>query len=150
MVALVEEYRLRGGKAPIRAIVLGCTHYPFVVDEFRAALDAMRKNPELSGLIAEDVAFVDPAVDTAMECWRSLRRRGLLAPKGGAARGRRVEAFISVGARGPLSDAVKYGRDTGSADIGTRIVPMSSANLPKDGAELLRSMMPESWKSIGI
>ena len=150
MVALVEEYRSRGGKAPLRAIVLGCTHYPFVVDEFRAALDAMRKNPELSGLIAEDVAFVDPAVDTAMECWRSLRRRGLLAPKGGAARGRRVEAFISVGVRGPLSDAVKYGRDTGSADIGTRIVPMSSANLPKDGAELLRSMMPESWKSIGI
>ena len=150
MVALVEEYRSRGGKAPIRAIVLGCTHYPFVVDEFRAALDAMRKNPELAALVAEDVVFVDPAVDTAMECWRSLRRRGLLAPKGGAARGRRVEAFISVGAAGPLSDAVKYGRGTGSADIGTRIVPMSSANMPKGGAELLRSMMPESWKSIGI
>ena len=148
IVALVEEHRARGGKAPIRAIVLGCTHYPFVLDVFRDALAEMRKRPEYAALIAEDVVFVDPAVNTAMECWRSLRRRGLLAAKGAAARGRRVEAFISVGANGPLPDAVKYGRDTGSADIGTHIEPMTAANMPKGGAELLRAMMPVSAAAV--
>ena len=29
--AMVESYRSRGGKAPIRAVILGCTHYPFVL-----------------------------------------------------------------------------------------------------------------------
>ena len=148
IVALVEEYRGRGGKAPIRAIVLGCTHYPFVVDVFRDALVEMRKRPECAAIIAEDVVFVDPAVNTAMECWRSLRRRGLLAEKGWAKRGRRVEAFISVGVGGPLPDAVKYGRDTGCADIGTRIEPMTAANIPKGGVELLRAMMPASAAAV--
>ena len=148
IVALVEEYRGRGSKAPIRAIVLGCTHYPFVVDVFRDALVEMRKRPECAAIIAEDVVFVDPAVNTAMECWRSLRRRGLLAEKGWAKRGRRVEAFISVGVGGPLPDAVKYGRDTGCADIGTRIEPMTAANIPKGGVELLRAMMPASVAAV--
>ena len=148
IVALVEEYGARGGKAPIRVIVLGCTHYPFVVDVFRDALSEMRKRPEFAALIAQDVVFVDPAVNTAMECWRSLRRRGLLAAKGGASRGRHVEAFISVGANGPLSDAVKYGRETGCADIGTRIEPMTAYNMPKGGAELLRAMMPASAAAV--
>ena len=147
IVALVEEYRDRGGKAPIRAIVLGCTHYPFVVDVFRDALVETRRRPECAALIAEDVVFVDPAVNTAMECWRSLRRRGLLAARG-ARRGRRVEAFISVGANGPLSDAVKYGRDTGCADIGTRIEPMTASNMPRGGVELLRAMMPASAAAV--
>ena len=148
IVALVEEYRMRGGKSPIKAVILGCTHYPFVVDVFGAAMAEMRKHPEYAALIDADVVFVDPAEYTAMECWRSLRRRGLLAEKGEAQRGRRVEAFISVGADGPLSDAVKYGRDTGSADIGTRIEPMSAANMPKGGADILRAMMPVSAAAV--
>ena len=148
IVALVEDYRARGGKAPIRAVVLGCTHSPFVLGEFRAALAELRKRPECASLLAEDVVFVDPAVNTAIACYRSLRKRGLLATRGAADGRCRVEAFISVGKAGPLSDAVKYGRETGSCDIGTRIVPMTSDNMPPGSSALIKAMMPASAAAI--
>ncbi|MBQ6329735.1 MAG: aspartate/glutamate racemase family protein, partial [Kiritimatiellae bacterium] len=148
IVALVEDYRARGGKAPIRAVVLGCTHYPFVLGEFRAALAELRKRPECASLLAEDVVFVDPAVNTAIACYRSLRKRGLLATRGAADGRCRVEAFISVGKAGPLSDAVKYGRETGSCDIGTRIVPMTADNMPPGSSALIKAMMPASAAAI--
>jgi GMP synthase (glutamine-hydrolysing) A subunit len=147
-VALVEDYRARGGKAPIRAIILGCTHYPFVLDEFRAALADLRKRPECAALIADDVVFVDPAVNTAVACYKSLRERGLLATRRAADGRRRVEAFISVGKSGPLPDSVKYGREVGSHDIGTKIVPMTADNMPSGAPEMIRAMMPASAAAV--
>ena len=147
-VALVEDYRARGGKAPIKAIILGCTHYPFVLDEFRVALADLRKRPECAALIADDVVFVDPAVNTAVACYKSLRERGLLATRSATDGRRRVEAFISVGKSGPLPDAVKYGREVGSHDIGTKIVPMVAGNMPPGAPEMIRAMMPASAAAV--
>ena len=150
IVALVEDYRARGGKHPIKAIILGCTHYPFVVGEFRAALADLRKCPERAALVAENVVFVDPAENTAVMCYRALRERGLLASRAAADGKRRVEAFISVGKSGPLTDAVKYGRDVGSRDIGTRIVPMTAGDMPSGSSAMIKAMMPTSAAAIGL
>ena len=145
-VALVEGYRARGGKAPMRAVILGCTHYPFVLSVFQETLAALRADPKYSGLLAPDLVFVDPAVYTAIQCFRALKADKLLNRKGAATP--RVKAFMSVGRNGPLSHAIKYGRSVGQLDIGTKIVPMTDQTMSADAVKCLRALLPESAKEI--
>lgn len=58
-------------RAGVDTVVLGCTHYPFLLPALeRAAQGAVR--------------FVDPAEQTAIELEQSLRKRGLLAASPGS------------------------------------------------------------------
>lgn len=152
VVALVEAYRARGGKAPIRVFILGCTHYPFVLDVIKSTVDELRRRPDCAGLLApaDRLEFIDPAVNLAAACYRSLRDDGLLRAPGSRRAAKQVEAFLSVGKSGPLADAVKYGRDLGPRDLGTKIEPMRLDNMPKGSPELIRAMMPESAKALGF
>ena len=145
-VAMVESYRLRGGKSPLRAVVLGCTHYPFVLSVFKAALEDLRRDSKYSALLAEDLIFVDPAVYTAVQCYRSLRADGILNVKGPVSP--RVKSFMSVGREGPLSMEVKYGRKTGLKDIGTVIVPMDAKTMSPDAVRRLVDLLPASSREI--
>ena len=152
VVALVEEYRARGGKAPIKALVLGCTHYPYVLDVFRQTLAELKRRPEYASLIADDLKFIDPAVNTAVQCYRSLRAAGLLKPA--AAKrppsAKRVNVFVSVGKNGPLTDAVKYGRDCGCRDLGTKVVPLAEANLGKGVLASIVRIFPACGRELGL
>ena len=152
LVALVEEYRARGGTAPLRAIILGCTHYPYVVDVFKRTLDELRTRPEYAALIAADLRFVDPAVYTAVQCYRSLRKDGLLQPTDvkRPAGAPRVRVFVSVGKDGELSDAVKYGRACGSPDLGTKIVPLAEAGVSKDVLKSVSRTFPAVGAELGV
>ena len=145
-VALVESYRARGGKVPMRAVILGCTHYPFVHSVFKETLQTLRADPKYRSLIADDLVFVDPAVYTAIQCFRALKADKLLNRKGIGTP--RVKAFMSVGRYGPLSHAVKYGRSVGQQDIGTVIVPMTDKTMSPDAVKRLRALLPESAKEI--
>ena len=145
-VALVESYRARGGKVPMRAVILGCTHYPFVLSVFKETLQTLRADPKYRSLIADDLVFVDPAVYTAIQCFRALKADKLLNRKGIGTP--RVKAFMSVGRYGPLSHAVKYGRSVGQQDIGTVIVPMTDKTMSPDAVKRLRALLPESAKEI--
>ena len=146
VVALVEEYRARGGKAPIRAFILGCTHYPFVLDAIRSALDDLRRDPSCAAILPKDIVFVDPAVYTAAACYKALREDGLLKAKGGS----RVRAFISGGRNGPLPDAVKYGRNVSDADYGTEIAPLGRGSLTAATAESVKASFPRSAAALGL
>lgn len=144
--AMVESYRVRGGKAPMRAVIMGCTHYPFVLRAFREELSRLRADPLYAGILAEDLKFVDPAAYTAVQCYRSMRRDGLLNA-GGCARPR-VKPYLSVGRNGPLSPEVKYGRATGLADIGTVIVPMSRDSMSAESVGRLAELLPACAREI--
>ena len=150
LVALVEDYRVRGGHAPIRALILGCTHYPFVLDVFKATLDALRLDPRYAPLLPENLVFIDPAVYTAIACHRQLSQDRLLKPADAPRAARRVAAFISVGKDGPLADAVKYGRDRGLSDIGTKIVPFADANVGKGVREAINRIFPACGRELGL
>ena len=145
-VAMVEAYRARGGKVPIRAVILGCTHYPFVLSVFKNALSELRGDPKYCALLADDLVFVDPAVYTAIQCYRALKTDGILNTEGASAP--RVKAFISVGRNGPLSHAEKYGRPTGLKDIGTVIVPMTRQTMSADAVKRLGELLPISAKEL--
>lgn len=145
-VAMVESYRQHGGKAPIRAVILGCTHYPFVLHVFKAALTELRKDSRYRALLADDLVFVDPAVYTAVQCYRSLKEDGILSAKGPGKP--RVKAFMSVGRNGPLSVEVKYGRPTGLKDIGTDIVPMTRKTMSEQAVKRLFELLPVSGREV--
>jgi glutamate racemase len=144
--ALVESYRARGGKAPIRAVILGCTHYPFVLSTFKAALADLRADDRYRSLLADDLLFVDPAVYTAVQCFRALKADGLL--NRGQVANPRVKPFISVGRNGPLSHAEKYGRSVGQADIGTVIVPMTRKTMSEEAIKRLNALLPVSAREL--
>ena len=151
LVAMVEAYRVRGGKAPIRAMILGCTHYPYVLDTFDRTFRILRRDPKYAPLIAEDLKFIDPAVYTAIACYRALRRQGLLSQDGPTREGeRRVNAFVSVGRDGPLPDAVKYGRTYGKDDLGTKIVPLAKDVISADVAEGIGKTCPACHRELGL
>ena len=145
-VAMVESYRSRGGKAPIRAVILGCTHYPFVLPVFKKTLAELRNDVRYSALLADDLVFVDPAVYTAVQCYRSLRKDCILNRKGTGSP--RVSSFMSVGRDGPLSMDVKYGRSLGLKDIGTEIVPMTRKTMSADSVKRLFELLPVSSREI--
>jgi glutamate racemase len=145
-VALVESYRARGCKAPMRAFILGCTHYPFVLPALKSTLESLRSDSRYREIIAPDAVFVDPAVYTAIQCYRALKRDGMLNE--GRDEDRRVSAFLSVGRNGPLSHAEKYGRNTGMEDIGTDIVPMTRETMSAESAKRLSALVPNSFRQI--
>ena len=145
-VAMVESYRARGGKAPIRAVILGCTHYPFVLSTFKAALADLRADDRYRSLLVDDLLFVDPAVYTAVQCFRALKADGLL--NRGKVANPRVKPFISVGRNGPLSHAEKYGRSVGQADIGTVIVPMTRKTMSEEAIKRLNALLPVSAREL--
>ena len=152
LVALVEEYRARGGKTPLKAIILGCTHYPYVLDAFRQTIVELKGRPEYAPLIADDLRFIDPAANTAVQCYRSLRTSGLLKPAAAEhpPRAKSVRVFVSVGESGDLPDSVKYGRDCGSRDLGTKIVPLAEAGVEKDVLEAIKRIFPACGRELGL
>ena len=151
LVAMVEDYRARGGKAPIRAMILGCTHYPYVLDTFDRTFRLLKADPKYASLIANDLRFIDPAHYTAIACYRALRRNQLLSRDGPTRKGeRRVNAFISVGKDGPLTDAEKYGRTYGKGDPGTRIVPLTRDEISSGVAAGIGKTCPACHRELGL
>ena len=151
LVAMVEDYRARGGKAPIRAMILGCTHYPYVLDTFDRTFRLLKANPKYASLIANDLRFIDPAHYTAIACYRALRRNQLLSRDGPTRKGeRRVNAFISVGKDGPLTDAEKYGRTYGKGDPGTKIVPLTRDAISSGVAAGIGKTCPACHRELGL
>jgi hypothetical protein len=117
-----------------------------VLSVFRETLDGLRRDPEYAALLADDLVFVDPAVYTAVQCYRSLRADGLLNAKGLDIP--RVKSFMSVGRDGPLPMDVKYGRNVGQKDIGTKIVPMDEKTMSADAVKRLVELLPVSSREI--
>ena len=73
LVALVERHRASAPAVPMKAIILGCTHFPFV----QAALNRTVAELRARGAPLSDAfRFVDPAFYTAAECHRLLRETG--------------------------------------------------------------------------
>ena len=146
---LVEAHRASGSKAPLRALILGCTHFPFVQRHLDAELSALRKDPKYAPLLAADFKFIDPAVDTAIECRRLLAADGLLAKRTCESY---VAAYVSipsaslppqnVQANGLLADGYKYGRDPGRDVVDTKYVPIEKGTVDRESLYRLVDMLP--------
>jgi len=140
LLDLVSKYRRSGVKAPLRAVILGCTHYPFLMP----TLEKTR------GELGMDFIFIDPAIDTAEECYQALNASMMLAENPSGAT--RVEAYVSVpsaslpkgcaSADGTLSKAYKYGREPGRDEVTTKFVPLKNGTVDRESLARLVKLLP--------
>lgn len=160
LVSLVEKHRSSGTKVPLESIILGCTHYPFLLDTLQAVIKELRAykvngKPVYGDIIAEDFTFLDPAVYTAVECYKTLRQDNELALRTDDGK---LDAYISVPAfglepgctdeNGNLTYDFKYGRQCGTEDVTTVFVPFSRRYLQQDNLDRIESLLPASYNQI--
>ncbi|MBR3450697.1 MAG: aspartate/glutamate racemase family protein [Bacteroidales bacterium] len=160
MVSLLERHRQSGKGTPLRAIILGCTHYPFYLETLNETLAELRDYREdgrypYRDLIADEITFIDPAVYVAIECYNTLRQDGNLAYR---ITPTKVDAYISVPSNlledtcltqeGMLTHDFKYGRKPGTEDQSTKQVPFSLKNLDKNNLQRIEERLPYSYELI--
>jgi glutamate racemase len=111
-LSLVEQVRRTEGARPLGTVILGCTHYPFVADEFRKQFARLYEYQKGGAYLyrpylAKEVRLVDPAVITATQLYEFLSTNRLLAggPAGAS------EFYISV-PNGPTPPSRPTGRGT--------------------------------------
>ncbi len=160
LVTLLEKHRKSGNTAPMKNIILGCTHYPFLLDTLVKAVEELRAYQAdgryiYNDLLAEDLQFIDPALFTAIECYQALRQEKNLALR--TVDGK-VDAYISVPAyglapgctdeAGNLTYGFKYGREHGTEDVTTVFVPISRRYVSKENLSRLEALVPYSYGAI--
>ena len=134
---LVAKHSAIADAGEIKVIILGCTHYPFVLSGLKTAA-------------GDSVIFVDPALATAEECYLHLRDSGRLRRRGAMS----LSAYISVPAKsldkscldekGNLSRACKYGRELDDNTQWTEIKSYSAIDAKDNG--FIRASLPAVWR----
>lgn len=158
---LLEKARKDEIQVPLRCIILGCTHYPFQLGVLQSHLDYLRAYTAADGsqpyasLIAEDCKFIDPAENTAVECYKALLENKLLVKK---VKKGHLDAFISVPSShlpdscltedGGLTYAYKYGREVNDGTVSTVVVPMTPAVVNPDNMERIERLLPLCWEKL--
>ncbi len=160
LVSLVEKHRRSGSKIPLSSIILGSTHYPYVLDTLRRVIDELydfkRDGVYLyRNSISPDLRFIDPSVYTAKECYSILRKSGLLALRTTKSE---LVSFISIPTYGLSPDLLnedgsfkyefKYGRNAGSEEITTKIVPFSPRYIDELSISRMEALVPLSYSLI--
>ena len=160
LVSLVERHRASGNNVPLKAVILGCTHYPFLIETLEQVIAELRAYTKdgvkpYAHLIADDFTFIDPAVYTAAECYKTLHADGNLAYNIGQMQ---VNGYISVPSGsldadkltedGNLTYDFKYGRTPGTDDITTKQVPFAKSNIDETNLQRIEKLLPYSYSLI--
>lgn len=134
--SLTARHARIAGAGPLKVVILGCTHYPFV-------LPSLVKE-------APSTVFVDPALATAESCYLDLLEKKKLAREGEM----ELSAFISVPApgldkrfldeSGNLSRACKYGRDECDKTVWTVVKPYGADQAGENA--FIRQSLGAVWK----
>lgn len=160
LVSMMEKVRNTPSAEPLKALVLGCTHYPYLTSEIRQVLKELY-NYQLDGeyvyrpFLAEEVDIIDPSENVAVELYTYLAENNLMNPAGQMDQS---EFYISVpNLQNPdvqLDDAgrftydYKYGRQAGDIQEYVRVVPFSADNIPVEVADRLESSIPATFDLI--
>jgi len=163
VISLLEKIRKSGTTNKLKSIILGCTHYPFFINNFNEVLYYAYHYKEngrylYRNFMEKDILLVDPAINTAKELYAYLSSHHLLN-NGSMANSR---FFISVpnldNQNIKLADSLnfthtyKYGRKAGQIQQYVKRVPFSKRNLSADLLRRLKTKIPltyhlieESW-----
>jgi glutamate racemase len=161
LVSMLENMRQVPNARPMKAMILGCTHYPYMKETIHQVLTELRNYKEgeqyrYKHLLAEEVLLIDPAYNTAAELYDYLYGQKLFSVNGSMLN---TEFYISVpnrAASGVQTEAdgtrftydYKYGRNPGETAQYVLNTPFSRQNIPSDVADRLAKQIPEVWKLI--
>jgi putative transport protein len=155
LVSLLEQHRQTGTSTPLQRIILGCTHYPFLLDTLKKVITEVRNSFDspYKALLADDLEFIDPALFTAKECYETLFDARQLSSSNEIAD---VKAYFStpssslpsncLNADGSLTYEFKYGRTPGKEETTTLFVPFSDQIISRDILDRLQMLVPKSYE----
>ena len=160
VVSLLEQIRKGPNPQPLKAIVLGCTHYPYLIKEINEVLDELYNYKKdikyiYRDYMVEKIAIVDPAVNVAEELYVYLKEKNLFNPSGNITSS---EFFISVpnsmnknvkiDDNGRFPYDYKYGRTEGEIQEYVKMVPFSKNNISDETLNRFKNSIPETYKLI--
>ncbi len=163
LVSLMEKIRSEGNAPPLKAIVLGCTHYPYLVKELGSVLKELyhfQKDGKYvyRSLMAEHIQLIDPAENVAAELFEYLSHNRLFNPVPSSLITN--EFYISVpnlsnqsvklNGQGELSYEYKYGRKAGNIQEYVKVVPFSKKNIPGETIGRLQVLAPAVYEQIRL
>jgi glutamate racemase len=159
VVTMLEKLRQSQHPKPLRAVVLGCTHFPFYADTFRRQLARLYDYQEdgtfvYRACMAEDVQIIDPAFHTARELYRALATDSKLRDHS-PPQDLRARFYISVpyrrhpgvklNSQGWFTYDYKYGRDVFNGPSDVRYVPLRGSVVGTETLQRLSERVPSVW-----
>lgn len=162
LVSLLEKMRNTKDAQPLKALILGCTHYPYLMDEINQVLGELRDYKDEKGdyvyqhLIHKNVHIIDPSIYVAQELYVALKDNDLLNTE--ADMNKQSEFFISVPNKmnsdivldehGRFTYDYKYGRSANNIQEYIKVVPFDKTNI--SGETLLRfeKSIPNTYQLI--
>ena len=158
LVTLLEKMRQTPNALPLKTLILGCTHYPYMAETIEKVLTELRNyaengQPRYQHLLAEKIRLIDPAINTAQELHDYLYASKTFNPA--AEMATQSEFYISVPnmlnpkvkteTDGRFSYDYKYGRKAGELQEYVKVVPFSRQNISPDVADRLRQQIPNTF-----
>ena len=159
VVTLLENIRKSNTKNKLKSIILGCTHYPYLIEEINKVLNELFNYKTKNSIylyrdfMAENIILIDPAVNTAKELYEYLNKEDLFNPNGNI---KDSEFYISVPNRdngniqiendGRFSYEYKYGRNAGEIQEYVKVVPFSRNNISGDILTRFQQQIPHVYQ----
>lgn len=160
LVSLMEKIRRSPKAPPLKVIVLGCTHYPFLLNDIRNTLKHLynyKKDGQFiyRPFMSDDIKIIDPAVNVASELYSYLKNNDLFNSDGDQAGS---EFYISVpnlsnpdvqtDSAGRFTYRYKYGRMAGTLQQYVKVVPFMESNISPQTINRLKEIMPQTYELI--
>jgi glutamate racemase len=161
LVSLMEQIRRSNTKGKLKAIILGCTHYPYLSGEIVEALSGLYDAVTDDGrylyreLMFQNIELIDPAVNTAKELYEYLDQHSFFSPDGDV---KKSEFYISIpntdnpavltDQAGRFTYDYKYGRTAGEIQEYVKIVPFSRDNLSTEVLGRIQVQLPDIYRLI--
>lgn len=154
VVSLLEKIRMSPGTPPLKALLLGCTHYPYLTKEIETLLSELydyKKDGQYvyRDVMAPRIAIIDPAVNVAAELHGYLEEKALWSRNNDM---NNSEFYISVpnvlnplvktDDAGQFTYEYKYGRNEGDIQEYVKVVPFSARNISGETISRLKEMVP--------
>jgi len=159
---LLESVRRARPARPLRAVILGCTHFPYFADAFRRQLRRLYDYQEQGQYVyrpwmAERIAVIDPAQFAAKQLYRALARDHRLSTEALPDRSR-AEFFITVPnpaypgvaltESGWFTYDYKYGRRPGLDGADVLRVPLTEHRVGSAAWDRLRRDVPSTFELV--
>lgn len=162
LVSLMEQIRKSENAPPLKVLVLGCTHYPYLISEIYQVIDELKMYTDKNGnlpyksLISDDLYILDPAEYVAKELYEALKDQELMRNSGDVYQ--ESEFYISmpnlsnpnvvIDTLGRFTYDYKYGRTEGEVQEYVKIVPFDKQNVSQETWTRVSEMIPETYKAI--
>jgi len=159
LVSLMEKIRKTADPKKLKAIIFGCTHYPFYSEVFRSKIEKLynyRENGEYlyQPFMAKEIELIDPAFNTAKQLYEHLVNCHLLGDENlyksqfYLSVPNKSNEHIQVDSSGNFTYEYKYGRSAGLAQQYVRRVPFSKKCISPDVLRRLSEKVPSTFELI--